>query len=192
MITQGHFDGYISLHFHCPNCKMPSCASARNPAGHSIRTLLDAHQSTESFALEIQTVWPSPPEPILPEFIPENVKQVLIQAESNFALKHTDAAAVMYRKALELGLKAIDPSLKGMLASRIEQLGKTGKLTQDLMSWANEIKALGNDGAHDEEPMKSTELGSLRGLTEMILKYLFTLPTMVDERRKKLNREDIP
>jgi hypothetical protein len=174
----------INLYLKCPNCKLPSCAWAYNPRGHGPTNLLNTNSNTESLGIGIRQVWPAIPLPNLPEAIPEGVKQALIQAESNFVQKHNEAAAVMYRKSLELGLKFIDPSLKGMLASRIEQLGKAGKLTSDLVSWANEIKILGNEGAHDEDPMDRSELESLRGFVEMILKYLFSLPHMVEQRRK--------
>jgi hypothetical protein len=183
MIVNAREHGYLNLYFSCPNCKMPSCAQAFNYSGHSPKALIDSNNSADNLRLDIQGLWPSAPKPNLPEFIPDQVKNALIQAESNFAHKHNEAAAVMYRKSLELGLKAIDPALTGMLASRIKQLGDTGKLTSDLVSWAHEIRTLGNDGAHDEESMDRSQLESLRGLTEMVLKHLFTLPKMVEQRR---------
>ena len=186
-ITAGAVNHRVNLYLKCPNCKLPSCALASNPRNTPHHELLNYNDNTQNLALTINEMWPSPPQPNVPEAIPSNVEKALLQAEANFVQQHNEAAAVMYRRSLELALKAISPELKGTLASRIAQLGKIGKLTEDLVSWANEIRDLGNDGAHEEEPMERPELESLRGFTEMILKYLFTLPNMVAEKRRREN-----
>jgi hypothetical protein len=46
----------------------------------------------------------------------------------------------MYRKALDIGLKKIDPSLSGMLGPRIKKLADDGKLTTDIAEWSKIIK----------------------------------------------------
>ena len=48
----------------------------------------------------------------------------------------------MYRKALDIGLKMIAPSL-GMLKSRIAELVKQHVLTASLAEWADQIRLLG-------------------------------------------------
>ncbi len=139
-----------------------------------------------SLGYKLGQIWPAKPAPNIPEFIPASVERVLLQAESNFMLpSHEDAASTMYRKALEIGLKSIDGTLDGTLAKKIEMLGKTGRLTADLVTWSKEIKNLGNEGAHDEHPITREELASLRGLTDMVFRYLFTLPAMVEQRKNE-------
>lgn len=90
---------------------------------------------------------------------------------------------MLYRKALDIGLKKIDPELKGTLGARIKKLRETGKLTNDIAEWADQIKTTGNEAAHEEEPITKADLEELRSFTDMVLRYLFTLPNMVKKRR---------
>lgn len=177
-----------NIHFECPHCNKPSCGQIQsNTGGANFTNAVGSKDSLNSFGFTLVEIWPEPPKAQIPDHIPDNVGRSLAQAEANFQLdEHDEAAGVMYRKALDLGLKAIDPSLKGMLATRIEQLGKAGKLTDELVAWAKEIKNLGNDGAHEEEAIERKELEALRGLTDMVLRYLFTLPKIVRQRKEGL------
>ena len=182
----------MSFYFHCPNCKRPSCGYSYSHIRHGAADLVRTNDSLASLGYNIDEIWPTPPTPNVPEHVPENVRRVLLQAESNFFLEgHEEAAAVMYRKALESGLRSLAPELKGTLASRIAQLGANGKLTSDLVEWAKEIKNLGNDGAHEIERIERAEVSSMRGLTEMVLRYLFTLPQTILEMRKSSSLEQI-
>lgn len=96
----------------------------------------------------------------------------------------------MYRKALDIGLKKIDPTLTGTLGQKIKKLAMAGKLTTDIEVWSDHVRDLGNDAAHEESPIDRTELSNLRNFTEMVLRYLFTLPNMVKRRRgEKLDWE---
>ncbi|TPV98840.1 MAG: hypothetical protein USCAAHI_01712 [Beijerinckiaceae bacterium] len=88
----------------------------------------------------------------------------------------------MYRKALDIGLKKLDPSLSGMLGPRIKNLPH-GKLTADIALWSDNVRGVGNDAAHEETPITRDELIALRNFSEMVLRYLFTLPAMVKKRR---------
>lgn len=89
----------------------------------------------------------------------------------------------MYRKALDVALKKIDPTATGVLKTRIKKLAAAGKLTPDIAEWSDHIRDLGNDAAHEEEPPTREELAALRSFTEMVMRYLFTLPAMVAARR---------
>ncbi len=176
----------MNLYFFCPNCKMPSCATANKNNDFDLQSMLGKNASSDDFFLEIQNIWPKVPAPEIPESVPEPVRRVLLQAESNyFRPDHEDSAAIMYRKALEVGLKKISPDLDGTLARRIQKLSENGQLTQDLAQWANEIKNLGNDGAHEIESIDRSELQAMRGLVGMVLRYLFTLPEQVKTLRNR-------
>jgi len=82
-----------------------------------------------------------------------------------------------------VGLKKIDPDLKGTLGQKIVALEKAGKLTPEIIEWSKEVRDLGNDAAHEEAPPTRSELTDLQGFTEMVLRYLFTLPNTVKKRR---------
>jgi hypothetical protein len=53
---------------------------------------------------------------LIPEYLPPEIERIYIQGERNFPTEgNEDAAGTMYRKALDIGLKQIDPGLTGML-----------------------------------------------------------------------------
>ncbi len=169
-----------NLHMECPNCNFPIAATFVFPQGLSSHDLINSSSSAESLGAKITQIWPEIPKPNIPESLPNAVERALLQAETNFHQSgHEEAAAVMYRKALEGALKQMAPEIKGTLASRIDQLAKNGKLTNDLADWARQVKNLGNDGAHEIDAIERSEVESLRGLTTMVLTYLFTLPEQV-------------
>lgn len=125
------------------------------------------------------------------ELLPPDVARIYLQAERNFPIAgNEEAAGTMYGKALDIGLKKIDPSLSGMLGQKIKKLSAAGKLTSDLSEWSGHIRDIRNDATHEEAPISREELKELRNFTEMVLRYLFTLPNSVKKRRgEKLDWE---
>jgi len=116
---------------------------------------------------------------VVPEHVPETVTTPFIQAVESRVAGHYDAAGAMYRKALDVGLRAIDPSLKGKLYDRIEKLAAKNKLTPSLKDWAHGIRLDGNDASHDEDAFTKTEADEMHAFTQLVLTYLFTLPEKV-------------
>jgi len=108
-----------------------------------------------------------------------------LQAERNFPIKgNEEAAGTMYRKALDVGLKIIDASVTGTLKARIETLVKQHRLTPSLGEWAEQIRLLGNETAHETDEPTREEIKALRNFSDLVLRYLFTLPAMLEARRK--------
>jgi hypothetical protein len=70
-----------------------------------------------------------------------------------------------------------------MLGLRIKKLAADGKLTADIALWSDNVRDVGNDAAHEETSITRDELIVLRSFSEMVLRYLFTLPAMVKRRR---------
>jgi hypothetical protein len=187
-------DWHYVIHLRCPKCSYPSCG---------IIKIRDPQQAVQAAALmqnagdvlrmgwKIDSFWPEPPGPLIPELLPPDVERVYLQAERNFPVEgNEEAAGTMYRKALDIALKKIDPSLSGMLGPRIEKLAKAGKLTTDIAEWSSTVKDVGNEAAHDEAPITRDELIQLRSFSEMLLRYLFSLPGAVKKRRgEKLDWE---
>jgi len=89
----------------------------------------------------------------------------------------------MYRKALEMGLKTKYPDSKGSLAQRIDDLVTRGDLPADIGTWAHEIRIVGNDSVHEVDGIDPKELEAMRGFTDAVLRYLFTLPAQVAARK---------
>lgn len=150
------------------------------------------HEISDALWL-VRELWPIAPGPDIPDLIPPDVARVYVQAERNFAIKgNEEAAGTMYRKALDIALKTIDPDLKGMLGPRITKLAAAGKLTKDIEEWSNSIKEAGNDAVHESDPITRDQLIDLRNFCEMVLRYLFTLPNMIKRRRgEKLDWEEM-
>lgn len=176
-------------HLTCPRCSLPSAAKieARQGGGEYNQLIQNGGDPTYNSPWAISNFWPRPSGPEVPDNLPEDVNRIYLQAESNFAINgNEEAAGTMYRKALDVGLKKIDTALTGTLGQKIQSLTKSGKLTSDILEWSTHVRDLGNDAAHEEIPPTREELENLRGFTDMVLQYLFTLPAMVKKRREQI------
>jgi hypothetical protein len=127
-------------------------------------------------------MWPKGGEPSVPEHLPDNIKSFYLQGMRNMQTNF-DAAGTMFRKALDTTLKNIDPNGKGQLYQRIESLPAAIGVTPVMKEWAHEIRDLGNDAAHEEEPFTEEEVKVLQQFTELFLTYTFTLPEKVKARK---------
>jgi len=93
-----------------------------------------------------------------------------------------DAAGTMFRKALETALRKSFPSDDRMtLIKRIETAAEAKDLTPALAEWAHQIRLVGNSAAHDRITLDQVK--DMRLFTELVLRYLFELPTMLKEAR---------
>lgn len=179
-------DRRYAAHLQCPKCKLP-CACVI-VAGNHISIDIDGVRSSgeeiRRHGWNIGEFWPKPAGPAIPEHLPEAASRAMLQAERNFPVEgNEEAAGTMYRKAIELALKHLDPALSGTLQKRIDALVERHMLTPDLGQWAHQIRVLGNESVHDEEPPTRDELTALRSFTSLALQYLFTLPKMVELRK---------
>jgi hypothetical protein len=180
----------------CPKCKLPSAAIIKPEAGQ-ISKLVEPSQLANQpgeithYGWSLETIWPTPTEPNIPELLPPDIVRVYLQAERNFPINgNEEAAGIMYGKALDIGLKKIDPTLSGMLGPRIKALAEAGNLTSDIAEWSNNIRTIRNEATHDEESITRDDLIALRSFTDMVLRYLFSLPNSVKKRRgEKLSWE---
>ena len=172
-----------AAHLQCPKCKMPSVALLQNP-GYTPEQLRSHQGDLIDYHCIILKFWPEPPGPQIPDFLPPEVARIYLQAERNFPIAgNEEAAGTMYRKALDIGLKIIAPSVNGMLKSRIAELVKQTLLTASLGAWADQIRLLGNEAAHEIDQPTRDELDALRNFSDLVLQYLFTLPAIVAARR---------
>jgi len=65
-----------------------------------------------------------------------------------------------------------------------DNLGVTSAMKQ----WAHAIRKIGNDAAHEDEPFSAADAEALHSFTELFLTYTFTLPAMLDERRRQAEK----
>ncbi|AMO36433.1 DUF4145 domain-containing protein [Thauera humireducens] len=129
---------------------------------------------------------PKPPIARAPASLPEQVENLFIQgADALLGDKpKPDAAAMVFRKTLEVALKTRWPDMAGTLAHRIDLLATQHEITRSLADWAHAIRLDGNAAVHDTEPVTTESATSLRDFTELFLMYVFTLPAMLEERRR--------
>jgi len=171
------------VHLDCPKCEFPSAAIVRS-TDHNFNTGNWGTHDITTHNWVVTEFWPKVPGPLIPENLPPDVERIYLQAERNFPVEgNEEAAGTMYRKALDVGLKKIDSAATGMLKTRIKKLAADGKLTTDIAEWSDHVRDLGNEAAHEEEPPTREELGDLRSFTEMVMRYLFSLPAMVTARK---------
>ncbi len=114
--------------------------------------------------------------------MPDNVSRFFKQGLDGLGGNY-DSAGAMFRKALDVGLKEKFPELKGVLFNRIEKAVKAGNLTTDFGDWAHHIRLEGNDAVHDNDPYTEEEARDLHVFTDLVMRYLFTLPGMLKDRR---------
>ena len=132
----------------------------------------------------LQDFHPRPAIPEAPAHLPENVRIYYLEAVADVKAR-PNAAGAMFRKALDVGLKTIEPDGKGNLLVRIDAAAAAGRITKDLAEWAHRIRLEGNDASHDEDPYTADEAHGLHRFTELVMMYLFTLPGMLADWKKK-------
>ena len=134
--------------------------------------------------LEILVIWPAIPKPDVPLGLSAVVERIFREAEDGKLRNNLESAGSMYRKSLDIATKNLDPSFASQnLASRLRKLAQVGKLTNDIADWADHIRRLGNDAAHDEDVPTGKEIDDLANLTRMALTYLFEMPKRVADLR---------
>lgn len=117
-----------------------------------------------------------------PPHLPENVKRFFEQGTCNLG-ENWDAAGSMFRKALDISLIEKFPKIKGSLFERIKDAESQKLLTPELAEWADQIRLEGNAAVHDDEPFLKEQANDLANFTDLVLRYVFTLPQMLKQAR---------
>lgn len=135
---------------------------------------------------------PVPPSTDAPRHTPENVSNFFRQGKASVDQGSWDAAGAMFRKALEVGLKAKFPEMPSDWTPYrlIEQAAKDHKLTPDLAEWAHRVRALGNHAVHGDPPFSESEAREISDFTRIVLEYLFTYPREMEIARRAAEASD--
>ncbi|MBM3299456.1 MAG: DUF4145 domain-containing protein, partial [Deltaproteobacteria bacterium] len=136
-------------------------------------------------------LYPVTPGPKL-EGLPDSIARSVAQAHRSYSTSSYDACAVMCRRALEALCKTL--SAKGRdLARRLADLKESGRIDSRLMDWAQGVRLVGNEAAHDVETAVTAEdARDILEFTEALLMYVFTLDTKFrafEARRKNRSTE---
>lgn len=183
----------VSVGAVCPRCVFPVSAvlgsnitfqHITHMADHA-RNLLSSEHAIQDVGFFTVETWPKLEMPSIPSHLPQPIRRALLQAEHNYPVEgNEEAAGLMYRRTLELALKEKFPALTGSLAKRISKLVSDTILPEAMGDWADEIRDLGNEAAHDSGEIDRNQLQMVRGFTDATLQYLYTLPAEVEARRK--------
>lgn len=182
------FLGDYCLFATCNNCRMPVILRLINPDRTDSPCVRDGNPA--DWGWRLVAAYPEPTIPTCPAHTPDAVCRFYMQAAANLRPKMWDAAGMACRKALDVATLVLEPDSRTKpLARRIDALAATGRITADLAIWAHEIRALGNEAAHDPDEFAEADARDLFAFTELLLMYVFTLPGMLAERRAKRLQE---
>ena len=140
----------------------------------------------------LATTYPQPALPKCPDFTPDELKRVFLQAANALRRRDPDASGAMSRKVVDISTQRLlgEESKKfGTINARIEALAAKGTLTPDLKEWAHEVRLGGNDAAHDLDPFTNDEADELLDFAELYLTYVYTLPNRLKVRRERAAQE---
>jgi len=143
--------------------------------------------------LSIALVQPPSHREAVPPHLSEAVAKAFKSAERNFSTEDgEDAAAMLYRRSIDVAIREKHPEIKGNLAPRIEKLVTLGLLPPSMKDWSDQIRLIGNDGAHEPEGVTREELVPMRGFTEAFLRYFISIPFEVALRRGEIDEQGNP
>lgn len=137
-------------------------------------------------AYEPVAFYPATEQSDTPGGIPVPVARAYDQAAGSRKAGHFDAACGMYRRAMELGLKAFSPDIEAWkLEKRIDRMAAEHRITPELKTWAHELRLDGNDAMHGDEEATKEMADQMHELCRFLLIYLYTLPLQVEAAKER-------
>ena len=120
--------------------------------------------------------------------IPLIIKNAYEQGLRSYSASLYEPCALMCRKCLEAICKTHGVDGKNLF-ERLKNLESSGTIDARLSKWSHEIRAIGNDAAHDfESQVTKEDTRDVLDFTEAILIYVYTLNSKFEEfidRRKR-------
>lgn len=127
------------------------------------------------------SVYPEGPKNDVPDNIPEPVAKAYVQAAGSRRAGHLDAACAMYRKAMELSLKAFSPDIDlWKIEKRIDRMAAENRITPELQAWAHELRLDGNEAVHGDDEATVEMTDQMHEFCRFLLIYLYSLPAQVE------------
>jgi hypothetical protein len=191
LIANPHDPAWWSVFANCTACHMPIAARIRTADGS--RGLNPSNYPGDLTGTGspwvLCEVFPALVPIDVPMDIPVNVAKAFKQAAESRKGGHLDAAAAMYRKAMELALKALSPQIEAWkIEKRIDKMAAEGLITQELQSWAHELRLDGNDVLHEDDATLEM-VDQMHGFCKFLLTYMYTLPEQVRAARTRRSEQ---
>ena len=141
-------------------------------------------------------IYPSPLSKV-PSYMPEIPRDAFLDAEFNFRSKKWKTSSQLYLQCLEMsciiianggdeGLALSDSMRKIPLTQRINELHKSGKITEDMKVWAHQMRVIGQYDKHAYVRADENDAKELRSYCDLFMRYAFTMPGMLAERRARI------
>jgi hypothetical protein len=119
-----------------------------------------------------------------PEHTPEVLSKPFIEGKECCRQLMFTPSAMMMRKVLELALPKLIQQEGLPLKVALKKLEEMGTLPKIMAEWRQNMREIGNIAAHESEEITAKEAWDLVNFTELFLTYTFTLPGMIEERKK--------
>lgn len=118
--------------------------------------------------------------------IPKQISEVFNEATRTLAANCPRASVVMARRTLE-AITVDKGETKDTLYKRLDALNKKGIIHPSLVDWAQEVRLIGNKGAHFDpiEKVDSKDAKELVSFVRELLRYVYELPAELERRRSK-------
>jgi len=150
----------------CPKCNQPFL--------HKYSFLI--HHEAGTYLQETEQLCPSSDSQLLSiGSVPKRISGIYRQAKACFDNGLNEASVIMCRKCLEAICHDLDAKGKA-LSDRIQNIHQQEKIDKKLLEWANQLRLIGNDAAHDIEITirKKDAKDSITFLNALLL-YIYTL-----------------
>jgi hypothetical protein len=134
---------------------------------------------------DVKQIWllPKAIVPMAPNAVPTNIASLYVQAMSALQRSHYDAAGPLFRRIMEVSVKAIHPDGSGSLFHRINGLPDDKGITPTMKDWAHEVRLIGREATHDEDLVTKEEVEDMQAFVELFLVYAFDLPSRIEARK---------
>lgn len=195
----------VTHHVYCPtcqvhrNCKVAGAADDFNPEnGPPSRVSLVQCQTCTGQVVLVQEdygngwdspyrVWPAQHRP-LSVSVPAALRAEHEEARKCLDAQAYTAAVVMVRRTLE-GVCQEKGVRERVLAKSLQKMEEQGFLDPRLRQWAEELRGLGNEGAHftGKSVLRQDAIDAV-AFSEALLDYMYVLTAKFDEFRKRRER----
>lgn len=130
------------------------------------------------------TVWPQTQQVMSP-LIPETLRRQHAEAYRCFTAKAYTATVVMVRRTLE-GLCREQGAQGRSLMQMLQDLNRSGKIEGRLLEWSQELRMLGNEGAHfTNTSVNSEDAADAIVFNEALMDYIYVYSTQFENFKRR-------
>lgn len=128
---------------------------------------------------------------LLPDALPAAIKTAYDQALRSLNASLFEPCVLMCRKCLEGVCKILKANGRD-LNVRLSKLSEAGHIDSRLLSWAHQIRLIGNEAAHDiDTPVTKQDARDILEFTEAILIYVFSLTKRFESMQARRTKSEV-